>query len=96
MEVVQIRREAQSSDRALNVLVNVCGRIGDFAVLENRNTALACHCSSREISKVRTSRSSERRLTEDLVADVVLPDKVSKNLLIHTVAVGYLGKRSAG
>jgi hypothetical protein len=46
MEVIQIRRESQSLDRALNVVVDVCGRIVDFSVLENSNAAFRCHCQT--------------------------------------------------
>jgi hypothetical protein len=94
MEIIQIRCEAQSFDCALNVVLNVRGRIVDCSVLENSNATFRRHCYM--LAELVHQSLLEVGLTKDLIADVMLPDKVAQNLLIHTVAVGDLENRSAG
>jgi len=61
MEVIQIRRESQSFDRALNVVVNVCGRIVDFSVFENSNATFRCNFESSAESVYRDYRKADSR-----------------------------------
>lgn len=43
VEIVKIRREAQSLDCAFNVLVDVLSGVGDTAILKDSNATLGCH-----------------------------------------------------
>ena len=42
VEIVEVWREAQTLDRAVDVRLDVLGRIGDSAVFESGETALGC------------------------------------------------------
>lgn len=42
MEVVKIWREAQTLDRAIDVRLDVFGRVGDGSVFEGGETAFGC------------------------------------------------------
>ena len=42
MEIVEVWRETQTLDRAVDVRLDVLGRIGDSAVFESGEAALGC------------------------------------------------------
>lgn len=90
VKIIQIRRESEAFNRAFDVLLDMRGGVGDCSfTTKGLDTTFRGNCC-----KVLTSRlyplMEYRGLTENLVANVVLPDKVTKELLIHTSLIDNL------
>lgn len=78
MQVVEVWRETQSFDCSVNIFLDMCGRVGDSgAVLVEGGESAFRRNLSIGVSHGQHIRSL-LSLTEDLVANVVLSDKVSK------------------
>lgn len=90
MEIVQVRSEAESLNRAFNVLLDVRGRVGDYSLTPKRDNATFRGNYCKRLISCTNENTMCMQLTEDLVTNVVLPDKVSKELLIHTSLVDHL------
>lgn len=83
VEVVKIRCKAEAFNSAFDVLFNVGGRVGDSAAAEDIETTLGGDWRNGE-SKLKKGCLRTRPLTEDLVADIVLPDEFAEKLLVYT------------
>jgi hypothetical protein len=90
VKIIQIRSETEAFNRAFNVLLDMRGGVGDCSfTTKGVDTTFRGNCC-----KILASRlyllMDYRGLTENLIANVVLPDKVTKELLIHTSLIDNL------
>lgn len=97
MEIVKVRGKAKAFNGAIDVLLYMRSRVCDGAAAENIESAFGSNCYkvttvNTIICKVsRVAVEDRRQRTEDLVAEVVFPDEVSKELLVDSGLVDNLG-----
>jgi hypothetical protein len=102
VQIVQIRRKAEPLNRSVDVLLDVGGRVGDCAegaaliCAEGVEAAFGGNCPQQEGELVKISLTTwfivaqRGKHTKHLIADIMLPDKVPKELLVDTSLVDYL------
>lgn len=90
MEIVQVRSEAKSLNRAFDVLLDVRGRVGDHSLTPKGDKATFRGNYCKRLIPYTNENTKCMQLTENLVTNVVLPDEVAKELLIHTGLVDHL------
>lgn len=87
MQVVQIWSKTESLDGALDIFFDVRWRIGDapISTIHAIETAFRSDCLNQ--NHVGMRREVELKLTEDFVADVVLPDELTQQLLVDSSSI---------
>lgn len=84
MQIVQIGRKPESLNGSFDVLLDMRGGVGDGDIPSNDvETTLGGNYQRRQLVSNKCLVMA-RGPTENLVADVVLPDEVSQKLFIHT------------
>lgn len=86
MKVVEVGGEAKSLNGSLDVLLNVGRRVGHSTLSKHIETAL--RSDWKELVSIWVHKSLG--LTENLVANVVFPNELSKELLVYTCLVDHL------
>lgn len=89
MEVVEIWCEAETFDGAFDVRLDVFGRVGDAAIFEAGESTFGRDCRVQLVHGSIQSRDVDGH-TEDLIANVVLPDEVSQELFVDASLVDNL------
>lgn len=87
MQIVQVRGEAQSFDSTVDILLDVRSRVGDCATSSKHVKATLGGNWELHVSTIDGLLLGVAKLTEDLVTDIVLPDEVTKKLLVNSSLV---------
>jgi hypothetical protein len=90
MQIIHIRREPQSFNRALDILGNMRRRIVHFARSTGEAADAAFGCNYMRKSAYRKGGGRCTR-TKDLVPHVVFPNKIAEQRFVHARAVQHRG-----
>jgi hypothetical protein len=94
VEIIQVGRKSESFNRALDVFLDMRGGVGDSSSLTSEGDDATFRGNYSKLSAFNLFQYNTwdecLKLTENLIANIVLPDKITKKLLIHTSLIDNL------